>query len=209
MPASGNRPGSTVRFASEADFVAACLSAEQRAALQSLQQQLDKAVQQAEALLQAAQSQRQAWRHAAQPADGRRAGSTTGCAGCRAPATERQAVPGRPCWMEMQPAGPAWHLLAQIDRQQDSELVAAAGWPDRLGQGRQVPPLCPGPDAGSSGVSGQPSAGPPAGRYQLRARPRASWNWKSSIAGRPMSAATPVPCRVAKVFWSAWRAGAV
>ncbi|NWK79689.1 AAA family ATPase [Aquitalea sp. LB_tupeE] len=48
------------RFGSEADFINACLSAEQRTALLTLQQQQDKAVQQAEALLQAAQAQWQA-----------------------------------------------------------------------------------------------------------------------------------------------------
>ena len=47
-------------FASEEHFLQACLAPAQRSALLALQQAQDKAVQQAEALLQAAQSQRQA-----------------------------------------------------------------------------------------------------------------------------------------------------
>jgi exonuclease SbcC len=72
----------------EADFVAACLSGAQRAALQSLQQQLDKAVQQAEALLQRPVAAAGAGGSTAQPV-GLENWSTTGRAGCRTPAAQR------------------------------------------------------------------------------------------------------------------------
>jgi exonuclease SbcC len=112
------------RFASEADFVAACLSAEQRAALQSLQQQLDKAVQQAEALLQAAQSQRQAL--AATPLSPLTAAELE--AQLAALDAERQQLSGQAgAWQALLDGDAARRAglqhLAQIDRQQqDSEL---------------------------------------------------------------------------------------
>ena len=113
------------RFASEADFVAACLSAEQRTALQSLQQQLDKAVQQAEALLQAAQSQLQTL--AATPLSPLTAAELE--AQLAALDAERQQLSGQTgAWQALldgdatRRAG-LQHLLAQIDQQrQDSEL---------------------------------------------------------------------------------------
>ncbi|WP_304506262.1 SbcC/MukB-like Walker B domain-containing protein, partial [Aquitalea sp. ASV11] len=113
------------RFASEADFVAACLSTEQRTALQTLQQQLDKAVQQAEALLQAAQSQRQAL--AAAPLSPLSAAELE--AQLAALDAARQQLSGQTgAWQALLDGDAArraglQHLLAQIDRQQqDSEL---------------------------------------------------------------------------------------
>ena len=113
------------RFAGEADFVAACLNTEQRTVLQSLQQQLDKAVQQAEALLQAAQSQLQVL--AATPLSPLTAAELE--AQLAALDAERQQLSGQAgAWQALLDGDAArraglQHLLAQIDRQQqDSEL---------------------------------------------------------------------------------------